>query len=245
MGEKEPYENYTITHGLCEKCEKEDGLLDKNRLKKIHLVIDYFRKLKKEVSVTSTVKVEAIIKEGLEIGIKPEDIAIGMVQPLLYEIGEMWAAGRASIAQEHKVTAHCSELIDVLLSKSAKAGSLRNSLKPKVLLVLADGNYHTLGLRIIEIFLVAKNIPSYVVIPGLPAGEVEKLVIELKPEIVGVSVSLVPQLESVRELARNLKNLPARSRPRIIIGGQAVRMGLTVRPDWGIEVMTDFRCIWR
>ncbi len=152
----------------------------------------------------------------------------------------MWAAGRVRVAEEHRVTAHCTELIEVLLNKFVKAGELRNSLKPKVLLVLADGNYHTIGLRIIEIFLVVKEIPSYVVIPGLPVSEVEKLVMELKPEILGISVSLVPQMESVRALAKKFDKLPKFLRPRIVIGGQAVRRGLTVNPALGIEVMKDF-----
>ena len=240
IGEKEPYENYELTHGICEKCAKKAATLDKTYFHGTNIVINYFRKLKEMVFLATSIEVEKIIQEGLNLGIKPEDLAIGMIQPLLYDIGEMWAAGRASAALEHRVTAHCTNLIEMLLNMIEKPGSFRNSVKPKVLLVLSDGNYHTLGLRIIEIFLVVKEIPSYVVIPGLPSDEVVKLIQELKPETVGISVALVPQLESVRVLAKSLNNLRKSARPRIVVGGQAVRRGLTISPDWGIEVMTDF-----
>ncbi len=93
IGEKEPFEDYGITHGMCEKCGETAGSLNKAFFQKTNTVIEYFRKLKEYVSLGSPIEVEKIIKEGLELGVKPEDIAIGMIQPLLYEIAKCGRPG--------------------------------------------------------------------------------------------------------------------------------------------------------
>ena len=118
---------------------------------------------------------------------------------------------------------------------------LRQHRAPEVLLVMAEGNFHTIGVRLLELALCLQGAKTHTVIPGLPAREVVALANRVQPRVVAVSVALPPQLESVRELKDLLGALPLEARPRLAVGGQAFRMGLEVPAGWGVQVCRDIR----
>ena len=239
IGESEPFTDYSLTNGICADCTVKMKNKDFQGLEAARKLAEYYQELKLASVEGETGKIEKIVEKGLLLGIKPENIAIGMIRPILYRIGNLWSTGEATVAEEHKITANCSLMLEILFKKS------ENKIVPagrtKVLLVPADGNYHILGLRVIEIFLRVSGIKAEVITPGLPAAEIQKIAAELKPEYIGISVSLSSQFASVRDLALRLKKWPQATRPKLIIGGNAVRMGLTILPEWDIEVMSDFR----
>jgi CheY-like chemotaxis protein len=105
---------------------------------------------------------------------------------------------------------------------------------PRLLLVSAEDNRHTLGLQMAEPFFIANGVPTLTVLAGLPLKEVLDLLEFHKPEAVGFSVALAGQMNQVRKAAGRIRNLPDPPL-HLLVGGPAVRRGLELDPALGIR----------
>ncbi|MEI6127109.1 MAG: cobalamin B12-binding domain-containing protein, partial [Pseudomonadota bacterium] len=118
---------------------------------------------------------------------------------------------------------------------------LRQSGRPQVLLVNAEDNHHVLGIRMLEFMLMLHQVSTYTVFPVIPTAEVFKLIQELNPPIVGISVSLGIQMHSVRELLELVKNLEPPLKPQIYIGGQSIRLGLNPQLNLDAKIIHNVK----
>jgi hypothetical protein len=64
--------------------------------------------LRAAAAVGDVARAGEMLDQGLSIGLRPVDLALGMLQPLLHRIGAEWALGRATGAEEHRFTAFCT-----------------------------------------------------------------------------------------------------------------------------------------
>jgi methanogenic corrinoid protein MtbC1 len=240
IGEKPPLEDYSITHTICENCAREGRTEEDANIIASKAIAKFYDRLQAASVAGELLQASELVNEGLALGLKIRDLAWGMLQPLLYRNGELWAKGRLSVAKEHRFTETALAATEMLFEKEPALSQRRQHRSPDVLLVMAEGNYHSLGARMAELGLCLQSYNTLTVSPGLPAREVVALVGSLHPRVVGVSVSLAPQMRSVRELKGLLEALPEEHRPRLIIGGSALRLGLEVPDAWGIEVWKDF-----
>jgi CheY-like chemotaxis protein len=178
----------------------------------------------------SPMEVGQILEESKRHHILPMDLLLGILQPLLVEIGKLWASGQATVAMEHRF----SDLVGELLAHVRK--DFKQDPKPespKLLLLTAEGNYHVLGLKMAEPFFVANGVPTITVVPGLPIEEVLDLLDRHQPWAVGFSVALESQMVQVHQVAERVRQLPGPPR-HILVGGPVVRMGLELDPSLGI-----------
>jgi methanogenic corrinoid protein MtbC1 len=162
-----------------------------------------------------------------------------MLQPALTEVGKRWAASDLSVAEEHRFTAMCASVTELVWGLYADQVQFRNSEKPRVLLANAPGNYHVLGIHFLEVLFTAHEVPNFAIYPGVPAAELFDLTKKLKPRFVGFSVSRSDQVEAVGEACRLIRTLP--EGPRIVLGGAALKTGEKIDPSWGAEVCVDAR----
>lgn len=92
-------------------------------------------------------EVARIIGEALTVA-SVEDVALGLLQPTLYEIGEQWASGGLSVTTEHVgsnlLRSHLAQLIRV------SPAPLRAE---KVIIGCAPGELHDIGALMIALFL--------------------------------------------------------------------------------------------
>jgi methanogenic corrinoid protein MtbC1 len=240
LGEAPPYEDFSFTHTICGPCQAKGYIHDARRIQAMQAVGRYYQRLIRAADAGDMVRAADLVDEGLGLGHRVGDLAWGVLQPLLRRIGERWAKGELSVANEHRFSAPAVAAIELLFAKDPALKPRRQHRRPEVLLVMAEGNYHSLGLRLVELAFCLRKKRTQTLMPGLPAKEVVTLVRSLRPKILGVSVSLAPQLRSVRELHALLQQLPAKTRPALIVGGQALRQGLALPPEWGVKAYADF-----
>src|SRR5690606_6275548 len=86
-----------------------------------------------------------------------------------------------------------------------------------------DGNMHTLGVRMLELYLIQSGVTVQAIHPGIPFYELTQVVFELKPEIVGLSVAMPEQMEGLREWAQLAVELE--SPPKVFAGGHFIKEG--------------------
>ena len=175
---------------------------------------------------------DEILKESRRLHIPPMDLILGILQPLLVEIGELWVTGQVTVATEHRF----SELVsDLMVHIRIDRPGDPSPASPHLILINAEGNAHFLGLMMAEYFFKACGIPTFTVIPGVPINDIMELLALHKPQALGVSVALPSQMNYVQEVAREIRSL--KDPPvHILVGGPAVRMGLNPNPLLNIRV---------
>jgi methanogenic corrinoid protein MtbC1 len=240
LGESPPWDDLRITHGVCPSCAKDLSSPDRAAHEDKAIILSgLFSRMRAVALSGNPGSAQELIQEARKSGIRPLDLALGMVQPVLNELGSLWSRDAATVATEHSYSAFADELIALVFAQCPETAKYRGSSEPLVLLSNVEGNYHTLGLRFLELGLSESCVPNRVILPGLPARQLVAEAIRLGPRILGISASLPDQLGSVREIARLVKAMPADRKPRVVLGGHLAREGLEFRNEFDIETAPD------
>ena len=101
----------------------------------------------------------------------------------------------------------------------------------------APGNEHTLAIRILALWLVSKGTLAQIADAHLNLDELVKLVGTTHPKMLLISMALAEQSRGVISIAERIAELPKSIRPKIIVGGYAVKLGL-VPPIPGADLMS-------
>jgi methanogenic corrinoid protein MtbC1 len=171
---------------------------------------------------------ERIIESAAITAISPVDVLIGIVAPMLYRIGEDWKRGVLSVAEEHRFTSYCSEMFTRVASKAKAAmpACAMEAKDPEILLMNAPGNKHMLAIRILSLWLGDRGLRTLMIDPTPTPEELAALVLRTEPRLILVSMALAEQCAGVTALVERIEELPASIRPRVIVGGYAVKLGL-------------------
>jgi DNA-binding transcriptional MerR regulator/methylmalonyl-CoA mutase cobalamin-binding subunit len=129
--------------------------------------------------------------------------------PLTIKVGEQWAAGRISIADEHLYTDLLQHLIHGAMRTDQAAPR-----RPRVLLTTLPGEPHALGLLMTQAWLAGEGIECISLGAQTPATEVAAAALDYKVDVVGVSFS---RNRSAREARRDLAELRSLLGPSIIV----------------------------
>ncbi len=86
-----------------------------------------------------------LVKSQLEGGLDPSGVLNELVVPALRSIGERWASGEVSVAEEHRATAVAQRLVGHLGLQFGRRGKSRGA----VALAAPSGDLHTLPVAIV------------------------------------------------------------------------------------------------
>jgi methanogenic corrinoid protein MtbC1 len=222
MGEIPPFERHDITHGMCARCAQLGlEVLDEN-VELARTLQEIQRAFWKAGRSGDLAEASSLIDRATALGMRPVEVLIGLMAPLLYEVGEMWARNEVTIADEHRFTALCRSLVAVVAEKVRPPGPTR---RPDLLLMNAAGNDHSLGLEIAALWLAAHGKTSELLAPGLRPDQVIDILERTGARTLGLSISLPEQLDSVLELVSAIQSSRLAQKPRILLGGFAVKKG--------------------
>lgn len=235
MGESPPFCDYGLTHGVCDQClplfERDDdfGFERIESLKRFH---DALRHAGENEDVEAAM---ALIEEARHLGVRPSDLLVGLIAPILYEVGSMWEERKISVAQEHRFTRFYEAVVKRVTEEARSVVPFRPRTPAHeaptsaldVMLIQPRSNKHVLGLKLLEHWLWDHGVTAMVVSLAHPVS-LEDLLRRLRPRWVGISVSLPEQMPEVTALVE----LVTRENPdiRVLLGGQAVKAGLVEAP---------------
>ena len=237
MDECEPYDRYIISHGVCPDCAPKALAFTRADKDALQGLRTFFIDLQTAARAGVALDWAEVLEESRWLGIPPLDLLMGLLQPLLEEVGELWARGRMTVLAEHRFTA----MAEALAARLRQDGQAM-AATPRLLLVNADRNFHTLGVQMAELYFTAIGLPHLTIAPGLPTEELLDLVRLHRPEVLGFSVALVQHLAQVETVARRLGDLPF-TPPVLLVGGPAVRQGLVPDPALGIQVCRSLKAM--
>jgi methanogenic corrinoid protein MtbC1 len=228
MHEIGPYDDFSITHGLCPSCELADeDLFATDAVERANFLREIFHALfdagRHEDFETAT----RIVDKAIAANCRPIDILFGMISPMLYEIGEEWKRGALSVKAEHRFTAFSEKVLQLVEAKiSSVTASPTPSNTTLLFLMNAPGNRHDLAVRILSIWLESRGAKVRIIEHDIDQDKLMRSIAAERPKYLLISIALTEQRDRVAEIAKAVQALPQEVRPKTIVGGYPVKAGL-------------------
>lgn len=160
----------------------------------------------------------ALLQDCLAQGHSLLDVELHVIQPALYGVGLKWQTNKVSVAQEHLATA----IAQALMTQALEDVEVPPSNGRTVLLACVEGNTHALGLQMVaDGFQLAGWGVQYLG-ANVPTADLLAHIDQLRPDLLGLSVSFAHQLSMVRTIIARLSASLGFDRPAIIVGGLAI-----------------------
>lgn len=161
-------------------------------------------------------QIEKLLQEQYrQLGMK--DFILQTVQPLLKRVGELWAAGRLQIFQEHFLSQQLIRFLNTQIAVLQK-----QARQPRVLLATLPGEEHTLGLYMLVAMLSCRGITTINLGGEVPMDQIAEAVHQFHADIVGITFSGAYQYSAIRRHLLELRDLLP-ERVEIWSGGEGVR----------------------
>ena len=172
---------------------------------------------------------ERIVREAVDAGLAEATIDDHIIRPSLVLVGDLWADGSISVADEHLATA-ISVRVATLLREAFRVARQRGSRR--ILLMGAEGEHHVVGLELASSVITHAGYDVRLLGADLPVASITSAVARHRPAVVGFTSATV--LTAV--------NLPAafeavhRAGPHIgiVVGGQGIVPEMAA--GWDVEV---------
>ena len=141
-----------------------------------------------------------------------------ILNPIMQEVGSMWADGRLSIATEH-VSSNTAQSLIKIISENHKRSTLD---KGRVIITTPVGEEHCLSCNMIESFLLSKGFTTFNLSPSTPSNSLVEFVRSINPTAVLISITLTDNIKAGQRLATKIHN-QYRKLP-VYVGGQALNL---------------------
>jgi methanogenic corrinoid protein MtbC1 len=144
---------------------------------------------------------------------------VDLIQPSQYRVGELWEAGKISVAAEHLATATNSFVASTCyapLARSTTGGA-------KALIVCTPDEMHEFGPRLLADLLECDGWDVDFYGTSMPVRDLIGAIRERNPRFVGISAALVMHLGSVKRTISSIRDALGLETPPIVVGGNAFR----------------------
>lgn len=142
-----------------------------------------------------------------------------VITAAMVEIGKMWENNKITVADEHLATSTCDFLLSQYYWKITKSKEISSKNKKAMFLCL-ENEQHFLGLKMVAQLFGEADWETRLLGPNLPLEYAVKAASEWKPEVIGISFSILYHAENLSEYIETLERLP--SRPVVLVGGRLI-----------------------
>jgi len=244
-GESPEYDDFSITHGLCKSCASSHvDLFSARTVDQANFLRRIFNKLFEAGRRNDFDSAARIVEEAIAANCRPVDILIGMIAPMLFQIGEDWKRGTITVEDEHRFTAFCERVVDLVEGRitAASTAAMVKARRPMLFLMNAPGNRHTLAIRILSLWLMSQGMNTRIIDGQAGPDALLKELSETRPGFLLVSMALLEQHSQVAAVAEQVQRLPETVRPKMLVGGYPVKLGL-VPPIPGADLVADISAL--
>jgi MerR family transcriptional regulator, light-induced transcriptional regulator len=144
----------------------------------------------------------------------PEELALGVMLPVLSSIGTEWAEGRMSVATEHLASAFLRQRLLMWLV----TGPPEHPVRP-VVLACAPGEWHEGSLLMLGVLLRRRGWPVAYLGQALPLPDLAAFVREAGPSVVVLAAMTEETAEALLEWPRHLPQAFSTGSPVVGYGG--------------------------
>jgi methanogenic corrinoid protein MtbC1 len=172
---------------------------------------------------------EGVVREAVDAGLGEALIDDHLIRPALVLVGDLWAEGSISVADEHLATS-ISVRVTTLLREAFRVARRRGSRR--FLLAGAQGEHHVVGLEMASSIIGHAGYDVRLFGADLPVASITGAVARHRPTIVGftsatvlTAVNLPAAFEAVRRVNPGIG---------LVVGGQGIPPEMVV--GWDVAV---------
>ena len=163
-----------------------------------------------------------------------------LYQRALYRVGEEWAANRISVGTEHLATA----IVEGLLNQLYPNICTPQRTGRRIVVGSVEGELHQVGAKMVCDTFEMHGWEALYLGADTPTAELLRTVRELRPDVVGLSLSVYQHLGAL-ETAIGLIRAEFPDLP-LLIGGQGLReIGPSLTTDPGVHYVADLDALGR
>ncbi|WP_019552338.1 cobalamin B12-binding domain-containing protein [Propionispira raffinosivorans] len=159
-----------------------------------------------------------------------KDFYLTVIQACLYDIGYLWETQKISVAQEHLASAIVINIMTALYSQYV----LGDHKKGTAILATVFNEYHEIGARMSADLLEADSWDVHYLGSNTETNLLLKEIDRLKPDIIGLSISMPYNLANASEIIQAIKKRTPPS-TLVIVGGNIFNYA----PDIWIKLKAD------
>ena len=168
-----------------------------------------------------------MVNRLLDSNIELKVLYIDLFQRSMYEVGELWENNRITVANEHLATS----ITESLLNLAYPALFAADHREKKAVISCCANEFHQIGGKIIADVFELNGWDSHFLGANLPYEELSRFIQEVQPDVVGLSLSIIANLDKLKQGIEVVKaDFPKLD---LLIGGQAFRWG-------GIDVIRRY-----
>jgi methanogenic corrinoid protein MtbC1 len=138
-----------------------------------------------------------------------------VIQPCLYQVGNLWQRGVISVAQEHLASAVVAR---VMATTYARVEPM-NPLKGRAVVTAAPNNFHQIGARMLADCLSLDGWETDYLGANMPQSDLLGFLAGSHPFLVAISLATPCNLMEAEEIVRGIKSHPYLQDTRIMVGG--------------------------
>ncbi len=156
-----------------------------------------------------------------------EGLMLELIEPVLAEIGEGWAAQRISVATEHLATSYLRQRLTMWMV----SGPPTLPLAP-IVLACAPGEWHEGSLLMLGALLRRRRYPIAYLGQAVPLSDLAKFVREVQPSLVVLVAMMEATAGALAEWQQWLPEVARTGKPFVTFGGRI----FNEKPEWQTQV---------
>ena len=166
------------------------------------------------------------------------DIYIDIFERSQHDIGELWQRNEISIAVEHLASAVTQHVMATLYAEIPRSEPTRGT----AIITAIEAERHHIGAHMVADMATLDGWNVRFLGGDVPTRDLVALIGEVRPVVLGLSVTMVPHLQSVGALVADVREKFGPDAPAIIVGGAAFRQSRTAAQRLAIDgCATDLR----
>lgn len=171
-----------------------------------------------------------LVGVALDEGASAEQVLLDVFRPALIGVGDRWADGRASVAQEHYTSSETMHLMSLLRDMDTP----RERPDRCVVTCAAESEEHGIGIRMVSDLFELAGWRTYHLGSNLPAYALATSIDTIRPDVVALSVTLPEALPRARDLIAHARQATVAT-TLFMVGGQAFDLA----PEWIPRIGAD------
>jgi methanogenic corrinoid protein MtbC1 len=175
---------------------------------------------------------ERVVREAIEGGMTLAQIDVELITPALFVVGEKWATGDLSVADEHLASEIALRVLALL--RVARGTRLRRGLR-RILLLAPEGERHVIGLNMACDLLEGAGYETRLLGADVPLTDIAMAVTRHAADIVAMTATMADSVERVDAALDYLRHV----HPQIpvVLGGSAITFELGAA--WSAAICPD------
>lgn len=158
-----------------------------------------------------------------------------VIQPAMYQIGNLWEKGEISVAREHLASAIVTRVMASLYPKYI----VIEQTKGQAIVTAAPNEFHEIGPRMVADLLEIDGWDIDYTGANTPPQDLLDLALEKNPFFIAVSVGMPFNIDRTQELVKMIREKPQLKDTRIMVGGHSLKLSRQAKNALGVDALGD------